>query len=257
MPVQPHLLHHCPERSDDSEDEHQGLQRIGVEQTSLSSLKGVEPNQEKRHRSCDDKRNAQRSRDKSVEHQSRNVKSSSSTRQFAEEEKSCPRFARAVAKSVREITIDARELQTIIEWQKHHRHHNIAHDEAHAHLQIAHADAPHPGRHTHERHARDAPSNHAKSHHSPRRALRSPIESSVARLMFAPTHPVSDAKQHEEVDRQSGDHPKRSRHSLVVKIIVYHKVSPSVASVLRKRWSAAWVAVAHRSVSVGESPLLG
>ena len=75
-----------------------------------------------------------------------------------------------------EYAVDGGEVQPIVNRQQQESHEEIADDESQAGLQIGHVHLQHHARHRDERDARNGGSNHAKSHHIPRRLTVAPIE---------------------------------------------------------------------------------
>ena len=208
-PRQGELPHGHGHDAREGQEHAERLQGVGAHQGADAAAVRVAPDEQEHREHREGEGAAQRAGHKLLEHEADEIEARGGARELGEEEEKGRRAVRRGAEAGAGVGIDAREAQAVVERQEDEGHGGVAHDEAHAHLQIAHAGRCHPAGHGDERHAGDAGPDHAESHHPPWR-----LATGAEKVVVAPAPALTPRHGEEqgEIGRQREHHEKSRIH---------------------------------------------
>lgn len=151
----------------EGEKQAERLEGISADDGCHACLTGVEPYQQQDGDDDDGEGYAAGRTDEGEDDDADDIEAGGSPGELAEEEEEGSHAVGALAEPTGQIAVDAGEAKAIIDGEEHEGHDEIAGNEAHAHLQIAHACRPHPSGHGDHRHARQTGTNHAEGYQGP------------------------------------------------------------------------------------------
>ena len=177
-----------------------GLERVRPNQCLDASPAGIEPNQTDHPHHGRGKGNTIGPEDKSLQDNTHHIETHGCTRHLRKQEKPGTGLIGMLPQTPLQIAVDCGQVQAVIDGQQQESHQEVSHDEAQTGLHIGHIGFHHHARHGNEGDARDGGSHHPESHHIPRGATVSTIESFVG---CPARRPSAECKQTEEICKKS------------------------------------------------------
>lgn len=181
-------------------DEAKGLEGVGPDERLDAAAEGVEPDQEGGNRHINPERNMQRVAHERLQGDAHEHEAYGRSRHLRDEEEPRTGVVTLSPEPVAEVFVDGGELHAVVEGREDEGDNQLPHDEAHKHLQVAHATCGHHARHRDKGDARQAGANHGEGHHVPVRLAVADEETCIVGLV---ARKIRNDEEGHEVGRDS------------------------------------------------------